>query len=55
MQFTIRETTGGSSKKDYTYYGKKVKLSKKIVVKTPSGDYTVEFEHEVRKVSANGK
>jgi hypothetical protein len=55
MQFTIRETTGGSSKKDYTYYGKKVKLAKKIIVKSPSGDYSVEFEHKVHKVSTNGK
>jgi hypothetical protein len=51
-RFTIRETTGGSSKKDYTYYGKKVKLPKKIIVKIKGGkDYTVEYKSVVSKVS----
>jgi hypothetical protein len=53
-RFTIRETTGGSSKKDYTYDGKKVKLPKKIIVKIKGGKpYTVEYKSVVSKVSGD--
>ena len=50
MAFTLQETTQGSSKKEYSYYGKKKKLPKKIVRKIGKTTITSEYSIDVKRV-----
>lgn len=55
MYFTIKETTHGSDKKEYKYYGKKIKLPKQITMVMNGKKIIMEYEINVKKINEKEK
>lgn len=47
VKFTLVETTRGSKHKEFSYEGKKVKLSRPIHINRDGNDIVVEYEYNV--------
>lgn len=52
IRFTIRETTEGSTKKEFTYIGMKKRLHKAIVVKRGDVEITIHHKYHVKSCHA---
>lgn len=52
IRFTIRETTDGSAKKEFTYIGMKKRLHKAIVVKRGDVEITIHHKYHVKSCQA---